>query len=142
MRTCKSDLIWSVKLNQPIPPIVFDRNFSEKSVKNINQVIGYTRAKIVITSTWRNKLSLNDLRRLFRKQGIRGDIIDVTDNLTNRGEEIQDWIDAYNVTNFVVIDDQVGDILRYIPKRNVIKIDPNEGFDDDKVVDLVLDILL
>lgn len=142
LRTEKSDLYWSNILCQPIPYRVFDRNFSDNSVKNVNEIIAYTRAKIVITSTWRNNLTLLELKDIFLKQGINGEIIGKTENGSNRGEEILDWIDTYNVTSFVVIDDQVKDILNYIPKKYVVKIDPIEGFDDSKLVNIIIDILL
>ena len=143
LRTHKSDLEWSDKLGQPIPFSVFDRNFSEKSVNNINEIIAYTRAKIVISSTWKNKLSLKELQDIFIKQGIHGDVIDKTTSLQgSRGEEIYEWIYIHEPSRYIVIDDQVESILNYIPVENVLKTDPSIGFEDYKFVDEVINILL
>ena len=46
-------------------------------------------------------------------------------------------IDNNSVTNYVVLDDQVKDIIDVVD--NVIKVDSQNGFEE---VDLVLDILL
>ena len=114
LRTDKSDKDWSVRLNLPIPKRVFDRNFSPKSVSNINYITGLTRSKIVITSTWRTNFNLSELKKIFINQGIVGDVIDITTiNGLNRGEEIQEYLDTHDIDNYVVIDDQVDDILKF-----------------------------
>jgi hypothetical protein len=57
----------------------------------------------------------------------------------NRGEEIEQYISENEIENYVVIDDQVNDILKCIPKERVIKVDPIKGFEDvDKAIDILL----
>ena len=46
------------------------------------------------------------------------------------------------VTNYVVIDDQVKDIINWVEKDKVIHVNPQEGFTSDELVDKTLDILL
>jgi hypothetical protein len=139
LRTHKSDLEWSQRLGVPIPESVYDRRFDRKIVSYINEVAGYTRAKIVVTSTWRVKHSLEELRQIFRDNGISAEIVGKTDIGLNRGEEIEQYISENEIESYVVIDDQVNDILKHIPKERVIKADPLIGFEDvDKAIDILL----
>ena len=139
LRTHKSDLEWSLQLGVPIPLSVYDRRFDRKIVSYINEVVGYTRAKIVITSTWRVKHSLEELKQIFRDNGITAEIVGKTDIGLNRGEEIEQYISENEIENYVVIDDQVNDILKHIPKERVIKVDPIKGFEDvEKAIDILL----
>lgn len=139
LRTHKSDLEWSEKLNTPIFKKT-DRLFSKKSVNNINYITSLTRAKIVVTSSWRLHLSVAELNSLFRTRGIQSEVIGKTDIGLNRGEEIQTWLDENDyVTNYVVIDDQTNDIINTIPVNKVVRVDSKIGFED---IDTVLDILL
>ena len=139
LRTHKSDLEWSQILGVPIPESVYDRRFDRKIVSYINEVAGYTRAKIVVTSTWRVKYSLEELRQIFRDNGISAEIVGKTDIGLNRGEEIEQYISENEIESYVVIDDQVKDILKHIPKERVIKANPLIGFEDvDKAIDILL----
>ncbi len=137
MRTHKSDLEWSNHLNTPVLKGV-NRLFCKSAVDNLNEVIILTKAKIVVTSTWRINLSIEELNNIFKERGVIGEVIDKTGiNFGGRGLEIKEWLDNNKVTNYVVLDDQVKDIIDVV--NNVIKVDSQNGFEE---VDLVLDILL
>ena len=142
LRTHKSDLEWSLKLNVPIPERVFDRKFNPKAVSNINQLIYYTKAKIVVSSTWRTQFNLQQLKDIFRSNGITGEVIDKTPIGLTRGEEICEWVDYHGADSYVVIDDQVKDILTYVDNNRVVKCEHSIGFEDDELLDKALDILL
>lgn len=85
-------------------------------VKLLKEIIKETNAKIVLTSTWKkhwekdsNLICHHDAKYLnnkLRKQGLF--ILDKTiDNDSNRGEGIHNWIKEYNVSNWVVLDDEI-----------------------------------
>jgi hypothetical protein len=138
LRTHKSDLEWSQYLGVPIPLSVYERRFDRKIVYYINEIVGYTRAKIVVTSTWRVKHSLEELKKIFRDNGISTEIVGTTGIGIDRGEEIEQYISENEIENYVVIDDQVNDILKCIPKERVIKVDSIKGFEDvDKAIDIL-----
>lgn len=139
LRTHESDLEWSLRLGVPIPVSVYERRFDQKAISCINEVVGYTRAKIVITSTWRVKHSLEELKQIFRDNGIAAEVVGTTGIGIDRGEEIEQYISDNEIENYVVIDDQVNDILKHIPKERIIKVDPLIGFEDvDKAIDILL----
>ena len=148
LRTHKSDLEWSEKLNTPIYRGV-NRLFDKELVDNLNEVIFLTKAKIVVTSNWRIHLSLDELQKIFKDRGVIGEVIGKTGlghlksgspiPIGNRGLEIQDWLNSNSFTKYLVIDDQITDIINIIPGWKVIKVNPQIGFVD---VERALDILL
>jgi hypothetical protein len=138
LRTHKSDSEWSEKLNTPIFKRT-DRLFSKKSVNDINYITSLTHAKLLLPLL-RIHLSIIELNSIFKKKRYNCRSHWKTEIGLNRGEEIKSWLDENDyVTNYVVIDDQINDIITTIPKCNVVKVDPIIGFDN---VDKVLDILL
>ena len=139
MRTHNSDLNWSRELNQPVPN-PFKRLFSKEAIENLNYLVNLTSSKVVITSTWRMYYTLTELKNLFRERGFIGHIVDVTNTGDTRGEEIVEWLNGHKITNFVVIDDNIKDILNRIPDCKVVKCNPLNGL-DDQIFDKVLDIL-
>jgi len=148
LRTYKSDLEWSKKLNEPIYHGA-NRLFKKELVDNLNEVIYLTGAKIVITSSWRIHLSLEELQKIFKDRGVIGEIIGKTGlghlkpgspiPIGDRGLEISDWLDRNPVRKYVIIDDQVSDIINVFIGSKVIKVNPQVGFVE---VETVLDILL
>jgi hypothetical protein len=148
LRTHKSDLEWSNKLATPIFKGV-DRLFDKNLVDNLNEVIYLTDAKIVITSNWRIYLSLEELQKIFKQRGVIGEVIGKTGlghlkagcpiPIGNRGLEISDWLDRNPARKFIIIDDQVSDIINIFPSWKIIKVNPQVGFVE---VEKALDILL
>ncbi len=141
LRTDASDRYWSEVTGQPIPNSVFDRLFSNYSIAILNEIIYNTDAKVVITSTWRVQHSLEQLRSIFKIRGFRGEIIDKTNIIGSRGEEIQEWLDTHSINKYVVIDDSVKDILLHINPKRVVKIESNIGLNDSHF-DCITDLLL
>ena len=88
--------------------------FDPESIKLLNQIIEKTKAKIVVSSTWRIGRTVEELKTLFKSVGIEGDVIDRTDVLRDRkgydevvrGTEIKRWQDQFpEVENYIIIDD-------------------------------------
>ena len=148
LRTHKSDLEWSKKINAKVYRGV-NRLFDKELVDNLNEVIFLTNAKIVVTSNWRIHLSLDELKKIFKDRGVIGEVIGKTGlghlkdgspiPIGHRGLEIQDWLNSNHFTKYLVIDDQISDIVSIIPDWKVIKVNPQIGFVD---VERALDILL
>ncbi len=110
--------------------------FSKKAVKNLNKLIRFTKAKIVISSTWRLFHSLEDLQNIFKKQGIIGEIISTTsvekatiEEDIPRGQKITDWLKEYNnIEQYLIIDDDVqADCIQFHP-YNCVETSYKRGF--------------
>ena len=85
--------------------------FHQHLVENLEMIIRKTGAKIVISSTWRLS-GLIIMKEMWEKRNLPGEVIDITPFHEDRvrGNEIQEWINQYNPTNYVIIDDD-SDIL-------------------------------
>ncbi|MDM8561022.1 HAD domain-containing protein [Candidatus Parabeggiatoa sp. HSG14] len=107
--------------------------FESDCLKNFESAIRpLPNVKIVISSTWRLAMSLNELRRLFSTE-IAEKIVGVTPTLSKhvtheRYKEIQAYLKKRNIENegWVAIDD---DPEHYPKGLSVLFTDPNEGFD-------------
>lgn len=139
LRTHESDLWWSHELDKPIPPF-HKRLFSKESIENLNYIIALTGAKVVITSTWRIYYTLEELKKVFRERGFIGQIIGTTEILENRGDEIIDWLNNHKIDNYVVIDDNISDVISKIPDCKIAKCKSMIGLNEE-VFERVLDII-
>ena len=81
--------------------------FNQECTKHFNYIIAATDAKIVITSSWRQYLSLWQLRRMWRKCNMAGEIVGITPlKSTHRGEEIDYWLKKNKYCRqYVILDD-------------------------------------
>lgn len=78
----------------------------------LDWILNKTKAKIVITSTWRKQYTLDEFReRVFSYYPIGKSIIDVTPTKyikgEVRGDQIQRWLDEtdLDIEEFIIIDD-------------------------------------
>lgn len=126
-----------------------DIRFSKKAVKNLNKLIRLTKAKIVISSTWRLFHSLEDLKNIIKKQGISGEIISTTsvekatiEEGIPRGQKISDWLEQHpEVEQYVIIDDDVqADCIQFHP-YNCVETSYKRGFSPEDRFNEALAIL-
>lgn len=108
---------------------------NEKAVEKLNKIIMETGAKVVISSSWRYYLSLEKIIEILNGKNFIGEVIGKTRNpwinsqhlkhiepkefdkdhyhkfrgvYSNRGHEIQDWLDTnknLSVEKIVILDD-------------------------------------
>jgi len=96
----------------------FGQIFTERFVNNLSFIIACTKAKIVISSTWRYRGD-QFLIDLWKNRGLPGEIIGRTIGYFNpeyyelfgekevvRGEEIKHWLENNsNIESYVILDD-------------------------------------
>lgn len=82
---------------------------NQQAIGWLNELYTEVPYDIVVSSTWRMGMSVEELQSLLIKSGFRPEIqvIGKTPVLhKNRGEEIQHWIDKHNFTgDFIILDD-------------------------------------
>ena len=123
--------------------------FADELVEKLRKILDKTNAGVVISSSWRKhedyepfEPMMNWRDVLTRKLGfkMRSDwLLGETPNSDSgkRGLEILAWFDLQpksfnkNAKNFCIIDDEVGDILPFICKRLIIKVDMRVGLTDE-----------
>lgn len=123
-------------------------DFDPVCVENLNHLAIAKKAKIVISSSWRLFHDLDWFQKKFKDSGVLVDVIDVTPEdvkmpeshrsplsteydeqsswlveiYTPRGEQIKQWIEENNPDNFLIIDDNVDDIVPSFDKEGRAKI--------------------
>ena len=110
-----------------------DKNYDPESIKNLNKLCKKRNAKIVITSTCRNKEPLHQIKDSLYDAGLKCPIISKTPNIDKdqRGDEINLWLKKHRVDNFVILDDKARDIDNIFPD-NFVELDAEEVFSKKK----------
>lgn len=109
-------------------------NVDPVAVARLRRAIEATKAVLVISSTWRlNKDWENRLRSAFTVAGW-GDppIIGRTPSRRSRGVEIAEWLQTNPVEDFVIIDDDIFDMLPE-HQAHVIKCSFSIGLSEENV---------
>ncbi len=105
------------------------RSFSSFSAVLYDELCQEFSLKPVITSTWRTKLSIKDLQRVFSYEGITTTIYDYTPIIVSegRGGEIENWLQNNQYDNYIILDDNTRDIESY-GLKNIVKCRGWVGF--------------
>lgn len=117
--------------------------FDPRCVELLNSLIADTQAKIVVSSSWRLGRTVDELKDLFQRVGILGEVIDKTpqlffaikgyDKSVPRGCEIKAWLEnnksiigsKMSKVNYVILDDD-GDMLWW-QREHFVQTDPYMG---------------
>lgn len=87
--------------------------FAPSAVRNLERLIRYTGAKIVLSSSWRLD-GLDVMRRMWKERKMPGEIYDITPYVNardypkyTRGIEINTWLEknGYLGCSYVILDD-------------------------------------
>lgn len=138
---------------------VQERGFNKKCVDNLNFLTKETGAKIVISSTWRER-GIEEVIKFLKDHDVEGDIIDITPIFVAqkawgkdwekqikvripRGLEIREWIRDYTnmeryIESYVIVDDSEDMLLNQVD--HYVKVDQTKGF-DKKCLNKALNIL-
>ena len=125
---------------------VFD-NFDKSAVDILNNIIGVTGAEIVISSDWKQHITLDGMCEFYQKQGIKKLPLDYTTWLPGapsyhqqRATEIIYWLEQHpETTQWAAIDDlYMGTWLtNFVWTKNV-----HLGINDTTVQQQLLDIFM
>jgi hypothetical protein len=116
------------------------KEIDPEAVEVLNKIIELTKAKIVVSSTWRSRM--DEVHEALNGRNFKGEIIDRTpkgcyDCL--RGNEILKWMkdnqkiigDYSTYKNYVILDDD-SDML-YWQRNNFIQINTKEGLSEKHI---------
>lgn len=86
--------------------------FCPNNMEKLNVLCKDTGAKVVVISTWRKKLCLDELSDILYANYFTGEVIGMTDDFPfTRGAEVLDWLlrngERERVDRFVIIDDRL-----------------------------------
>lgn len=110
-------------------------DFDFSAVARVKKLCETTGARIVISSDWRKKKNLTQIKNIFQLLGLGQWVISYTDQLDgDRGAEIQKWLTEQmdQVSSFVIIDDNIFDFEELFPKE-FVHCKPEVGFSSTKL---------
>jgi hypothetical protein len=105
-------------------------SFDPAAVEVLNKLTDETLAKIVFISNRRTWLALDDIKTVFKKVGIKGELLGITPYLRSnfREDEIKEWLKKNNCESYVILDD-VGDFPNLMHRW--VEVDPAHGLTED-----------
>lgn len=101
--------------------------FNQKAVKIFNEILEKTDAEIIISSDWKLHYSLDNLKEIFKWQGVIKEPIDITPSVPysdmqlleeNRAKEILEHYNIHKPGSWVVIDDL--DLRTWISEKHFV----------------------
>ena len=104
---------WFLSPEQAEKESYIEKSFDPKAVELLNTILKETSAKIVVSSSWRLWMSVEELAELLNGRWVIGEIIWKTPNLRSkgkevkRGEEIEYWLNNNDleIKEYIIIDD-------------------------------------
>ena len=107
--------------------------FDPECVKNLKHIIDNTGGDIVVSSTWKDIMSYEEILDMWKCRRLPGHVIDVTPSTGNhkRGDEIDGWLkECHTECNYVIIDDlDVSNFNEHQIPRLLI-VNPFNGLDE------------
>jgi len=140
---------WRIKNREKNNRII--KCLDEEPIKILSKIVETTNAKIVLSSSWRGLDSESVFLRILKEklEKFNMSIFSMTGKSKkkkSRGWEIRDWLKdnkhIYNVTSFVIIDDDSFDIANH--KKTLLPYYIKTSFKDglqEKHVDKILHVL-
>jgi hypothetical protein len=109
--------------------------WNKNSIDLYNKLVSEFNLEAVITSTWRLNHTIEQMRTIFMERGVCVKIVDFCPVFPQggKGAEIKDWLNSNGVGKFIILDDNVRDIINCgLP--NVIKCRSWIGFSEEDYV--------
>lgn len=102
--------------------------FSSTCVESLNHILRKSKATIVLSSSWRLAFDYDEIKTIFRQNGVITFPVDITKPTGNddRSVEIQEFVAENMVKNYVILDDSDFGFK----KENFVLIDPIKGLSD------------
>lgn len=141
-----SDKYWEMILPYEKQMTEMESEIDIECLNNLKKIVNITKAKIVITSTWKK---INRKYEEFKKYMIQNGIIiydktpDSLQSSINRGEEIRAWLEEHKdeVDDFIIIDDEIYSDFNELEERLVKTDFYKERGIEKKHVEKAIDML-
>ena len=102
--------------------------FADSSVAALNEVLQKTEARVVITSSWREALSLHEIIKYLERDGVLARrVVGKTQFLEKeRGLEIDGWLCSvpYSLSSYVIFDDRDDMAMHH---ERLVQVNPQVG---------------
>ena len=108
---------------------VFDPN----CIMALNEIVKKTGASIVVSSTWKDFMTMEQLMKMWEDRCLPGEVVDVTPSIIHhRGDEIDAWLKEYGKPcQYVIIDDLPFSEFNLHHQSHFIMTNGFDGLNDD-----------
>lgn len=106
--------------------------FDPICVDNLRHIIDVTKACIVVSSSWKYFMSLQDMKEMWRERDLPGEVVSMTpfDLRNHRGYEIEAWLDMQEQElEYVIIDDLPQEEFNEDQISHLAIVHPQNGLD-------------
>ena len=107
--------------------------FDPECVKNLKYIIDSTGADIVVSSTWKDFMTYQEILDMWKYRGLSGFVTDVTPTVSkHRGDEIDAWLkECREDCQYTIIDDLDGSNFNPNQIEHLFVVNPYCGLDED-----------
>lgn len=107
--------------------------FDPECVKNLKYIIDSTGADIVVSSTWKDFMTYQEILDMWKYRGLSGFVTDVTPTVSkHRGDEIDAWLkECREDCQYAIIDDLDGSNFNPNQIEHLFVVNPYCGLDED-----------
>lgn len=108
--------------------------FDPECIRSLKFIINHTDADIVVTSSWKMMMSIDNIRNMWKERNLPGKVIDTTPDVLSmqRGDEIEEWLlEQKGRYNYVIIDDLPAQHFSENQQCHFFNVDDENGLDED-----------
>ena len=125
--------------------------FDTSCASLLNSIIETTKAKIIVTSSWRFFYSMEQLKEMWKNRELNGELQDITptnfilspEELHTKGIEIKAWFNSKNLeqqyTSYAIIDDE--NLFLASQQSHLVLTNPDTGITKE-IAEQVIKLLL
>lgn len=101
---------------------------SVEAINNLNLLVNLTQAEVVVSSSWREGRSVEELEGILKMWGYKWSVLDKLQWVggdEDRGKDVRVWLSLNTVESFVLIDDDRTDLEEFA--RQMVSPAPDKG---------------
>lgn len=116
--------------------------FDPECIKALAHIIQETGASIVVSSTWKDFMSMEQILQMWKDRNLPGEVIDSTPTVSkHRGDEIDAWLSEYGKPcQYVILDDMPFSEFNPNHQNHFLMVNAYHGLDED-IAERAIDIL-
>lgn len=130
----------SYLVNNNMPNVdEFGPVFDPECVKALESILNATGAQIVVSSTWKEFMTIEEIQEMWRCRKLPGVVIGMTPSCSrHRGDEIDAWLaDCDTTCEYVIIDDMDESQFNEHQYEHLFVVNPYDGLNDEVASEII-----
>lgn len=116
--------------------------FDPMCVKALESILNATDAQIVVSSTWKDFMTIEEIQKMWSCRKLPGVVIGMTPSCSrHRGDEIDVWLEECGTScEYVIVDDMDESQFNEHQYDRLFTVNPYNGLNDE-VADKIIEVL-